>query len=145
MNREIQQKVRATLFSAKMPLKFWSYALGHVMHVFNRTPSSAIELKTPYEMLHGRKPEVKYIRRFGCLAYYLNYKTVSKFDERGKAGFLISCNPTGYTIFVPATGTKINTKDVQFVESKVYGDIIKESGEPIGSVSDFLDVKCEYI
>lgn len=124
LNREIQEKVRALLYSAKMPVHFWPFALHFMIHVHNRTPKASINFRTPYELFYGRKPNLKYIRRFGCLAFELDLKnnSKSKFAPQANRGFLVQCNETGYTILDPTSGKTFSSKHVQFVESKVYGD-----------------------
>ncbi len=127
INLEIEEKIRANLVSAKMPTSFWGYALRHVMYVHNRTPNKSVDFKTPFEMLLNRQPTVRYLRRFGCAAYYLDPKAKvnSKFAPRGKLGFLIECNASGYTLLDAKSKTTRRTKNVDFIESRVYGDYIK--------------------
>ncbi len=112
------------MISAKMPSYFWAHALQYVVHVHNRTPNRAIDFMTPFEMFTGKKPELKYIRRFGCVAYPLDKgrKPLTKFAPRVKRGFLLECNETGYTILDERERTLTKTKYVDFIESKVYGD-----------------------
>ena len=38
-------------------------------YVINRSPSTAIGFKIPYEMRIGHKPNLEHLREFGCIAY----------------------------------------------------------------------------
>jgi transposase InsO family protein len=125
VNLELTEKIRANLFSAGMPATFWALALKYVEHVHNRTPNSANCFKPPYELFLERAPPVKYIRRFGCVAYSLNtrLKQKSKFAPRAQKGFLVGLNESGYKIYLADSHAIIDTKHVDFVESQVYGDV----------------------
>lgn len=125
-NREIQEKVRTLLISAKMPTVFWNYALTQMIHVYNRTPKASIQFKTPYELVHNKQPNLNYIRRFGCLTVVLDManRHRTKFADRGKIGFLLQCNDTGYTVFLPNSCDVLRTKHIECIESKVYGDFV---------------------
>jgi hypothetical protein len=37
--------------------------------ILNRSPTKALDGRTPYEAWHGRKPAVSHLRVFGCLAF----------------------------------------------------------------------------
>ena len=126
-NLEIELKVSVNLISAKMPFGFWGFALGYTIHVHNRTPNSAINFKTPFEVFFGYPPKIKHIRRFGCLACVYDNKANKKFRKRGKLGFLIGCDNEGYTIYYPKEKTQARSKHVDFVESRVYGDYFGEN------------------
>ncbi len=106
-----------------MPKQFWPFALNYVMHVHNRTPNSSIDFKSPYEMLLGVAPATKHIRRFGCKAFYLDQKLGrSKVEPRGKPGYILECNKTGYKLLDAKEKIVIRAKHVKCIESKVYGD-----------------------
>ena len=125
LNLDIEEKVRTLLLSSGMPLAFWGYAMKFALHVRNRFINSAIDYKTPYEMITGKQATLKNIRRFGCLASYVHGDPgKSKFAPTGSKGFLVGMTQTGYKIYDPRKGKVIPTKHVTFVESKVYGDFL---------------------
>jgi hypothetical protein len=72
-NLDMANAVTALLVEANLPPSFWRVALNVYIHVFNRTPTSALpSTTTPYaEWKPGRRPDVSYFRIFGCLAYVL--------------------------------------------------------------------------
>ena len=44
------------LVEAKLPQKFWVAALNTAVHLHNRSPTKALDGKTPYEAWTGSKP-----------------------------------------------------------------------------------------
>lgn len=58
--------VRALLYSAGLPPKYWSAALLHAVHLKNRLWHSAIDC-TPYQAWTGKVPDISHLRVFGSL------------------------------------------------------------------------------
>lgn len=131
INLQIQRDVRVNLISAGMPAGFWKYALKHAINVYNRQPHSALNFRTPYEVFTGAPSKVKYIRRFGCAAYVLDESVPQgeKFEKRSNPGFLLNCDEDGYTVLLQGSNKVERSKNVDFIESKVYGDVMKEKVE----------------
>ena len=50
MNRTLMERVRCMLFHSRLPKTLWAEALCTACYLINRCPSTAIELKTPYEV-----------------------------------------------------------------------------------------------
>lgn len=64
-NRNIFEKVRALLISAKMPPELWPYAVRTAVYLINRLPFESIAFCTPYEFWYnGERPDLKNIRIF---------------------------------------------------------------------------------
>ncbi|GKA48756.1 retrovirus-related pol polyprotein from transposon TNT 1-94 [Tanacetum coccineum] len=61
MNRTLLNKVRCLLIQSSLPDSFWAEATVTTSYLINRSLSTTLEKKTPYEML----------RIFGCVAYLL--------------------------------------------------------------------------
>jgi hypothetical protein len=70
MIRTLNTKARAMLLDAGLPMTFWGEAIKTACYLHHRTPtSSLIDFKSPYELLHGVKPRLHHLRRFGCTVY----------------------------------------------------------------------------
>ena len=67
------------LADSELPKSFWAEALSTAVYLRNRSPTKAVEGKTPYEAIPGEKPKVGHSRVFRCTAY----SHISK-DERRK-------------------------------------------------------------
>jgi len=52
---------------------FWGECLVALVHVWNRCPTDVVKKATPYELWHGRKPDVSHLRVWGCTAKSLKY------------------------------------------------------------------------
>ena len=68
-NRTIEEAIISMLNEAGLPASFWAEALSAFVHVWNRTSTSAVAHKTPYETFYGVKPDVSRLRVWGCTAY----------------------------------------------------------------------------
>lgn len=77
-HRHILEVTGAIRFQVGIPIKFWGYCIQVVVYLINRLPSTAIENKTPYEKLYGRKPSVQHLKVIGCLCYV---KIVQQHDK----------------------------------------------------------------
>jgi hypothetical protein len=67
-NRTLLDMVRSMMRQADLPLSFWGYALETAAFTMNRVPSKSVE-KTPYEIWTGKRPELSFLKVWGCKAY----------------------------------------------------------------------------
>ena len=131
VNQELKNKIRVNLLSAKMPPGFWGHSLQHVVFVANRMPHSSNLFLSPFEVVHGYPPNLKYMKRFGCLVHYVDYHQKSKFAPNAKKGYLLECTETGIVLFSEQLRTLVNSCDVKFIETIVYGDRVKDYPMPL--------------
>ena len=57
--------VRSMMSQADLPTSFWGYDLETAALLLNRNPTKAVE-KTPYEIWTGKKPNMSFLRIWGC-------------------------------------------------------------------------------
>ena len=90
------------------------------VHLLNRSPTSALDGKTPYEAWHGRKPTVSYLHVFGCLAFVKELNHVGKLDDRSSPGVFIGYaeGAKAYRVLDPVTRRMHVACDVVFVEGR---------------------------
>ena len=69
MNRTLVDKVRCMLIHSKLPMSLWAEALSTACHIVNRSPSTGINFKTPYELWYGKPADYSSLKIFGCPAY----------------------------------------------------------------------------
>jgi hypothetical protein len=69
-NRTLLDSVRfmMSLSLSDLSILFWGYALETAVFILNRAPSKSVET-TPYELWHGKKPKLLFLRVWGCEAY----------------------------------------------------------------------------
>ena len=68
-NRTMEQGIISMLHQAGLPLSFCGEALAAFIHVWNKTPTSAVAGKTPHKTFYGTKPDVSMLNVWGCVAY----------------------------------------------------------------------------
>ena len=68
-NRTIMEKLRAMIMEKGLPKTLWAKAVRTTVYLLNRSPTKAIQDKTPVEAWSRRKPLVKHLRVFGCICY----------------------------------------------------------------------------
>ncbi|GJS14242.1 retrovirus-related pol polyprotein from transposon TNT 1-94 [Tanacetum coccineum] len=68
-NRTLVEVARTMLILAKAPLFLWAEAVATACYTQNRSIIRRRHKKTPYELLHDRKPDLSYLHVFGALCY----------------------------------------------------------------------------
>ncbi|KAK1686212.1 hypothetical protein QYE76_047060 [Lolium multiflorum] len=89
------------------------------VHYSNRLFLRPLHNKTPYELLTGNKPNVMYIRVFGCKCLVKNNKgKLGKFETRTIEGIFVGYaeNSHAYRYYNRSTGTIEVSCDVVFLE-----------------------------
>jgi hypothetical protein len=67
----------------------WPEAMRTANHIRNRIPTHGQE-KTPYELMHGKKPDVGHLRVIGCKGSVYKRKQVrDKFEEVGEECMMV--------------------------------------------------------
>ena len=69
MNRTLMENVRCMLSYAQLRKYFWGEVVFTTCYLINRSPSVAIERKTPQEVWSGSPATYSNLKIFGCLAY----------------------------------------------------------------------------
>ncbi|GKA08087.1 retrovirus-related pol polyprotein from transposon TNT 1-94 [Tanacetum coccineum] len=68
-NRTLVEVARTMLSAAKVPLFIWAEAIATTCFTQNRSLVIPRHEKTPYHIINGRKPSVKFFHIFGSLCY----------------------------------------------------------------------------
>ena len=71
-NHTLLDMIRSMMSFADLPISFWGYALKTVAYLLNRVPTKSI-VSTPYEIWKGKKPDLKVVKIWGCLAHVKRY------------------------------------------------------------------------
>eukprot|EP00253_Pinus_taeda_P015360 PITA_15360 len=118
------------LSGARLGQEFWAEVVETACYLVNRTPSSALEDKTPQEVCNGRKPSLSHLRVFGCDAYvHVPKEKRTKLDSKSEKCIFIGYKHglKGYKLWNPVTRKDVCSRDVVFHEVKY---VIKHEVQP---------------
>jgi len=73
-NKTVVGMARSMMKAKSLLAKFWGEAVTMAVFILNHPPTKALKGKTPFEVWHGRKPNVSFLRTFGCVGHVKNTK-----------------------------------------------------------------------
>jgi hypothetical protein len=100
--------------------RFWAEAINTACHASNRVYIHRLMMKTPYELLIGRKPNISYFQVFDCKCFiFKKRKHLGKFESRVDEDIFVvyASNSKAYRVFNNCTRVIEETCDVEFDES----------------------------
>lgn len=125
-NRTLTQMVNAMFSNSGLGQGYWGEALLTACHILNRVPTKRIQ-KTPYELWKNKKPNLNYLKVWGCRAVVrVPEPKKRKLGERGiecvfigyaqhsKAWRFMVIEPNDYI----SVNTVIESRDAIFDESR---------------------------
>jgi transposase InsO family protein len=118
-NQTIVSTARSLMKAKGAPARFWGEAVTTAVYLLNRSPTKSVSGKTPFEVWHGYKPDVSYLRVFGCVAHVKVTKpNQTKLDDRSAPMVLFGYEPgsAAYRVFDPVGNRLHVTRDVIFDE-----------------------------
>jgi transposase InsO family protein len=118
-NRTVFDMVRTMLLSSGLPKCYWGEAFNTAIYVINRSPTKSLQGRTPFEVWYGRKPSLRHLRVFGCLAYaHVPKQKRSKLEAHGMKCVMLGYASTqrGYQLLELQNKEVIETRDVRFHE-----------------------------
>ncbi|GJY93348.1 retrovirus-related pol polyprotein from transposon TNT 1-94 [Tanacetum coccineum] len=71
-NRTLIEAARTMLIFSKAPMFLWAEAVAIACYTQNRSLIHTLHNKTPYELVHDKKPGLTFFRVFGALCYPIN-------------------------------------------------------------------------
>ena len=87
LNRTIMENVRAMLHDSGLPKFLWAEAVAHAVYLKNRTWTRTLGDTTPFEILHGRKPNLGNLHPWGCKVRVIpKVDSISKLESRSFIG-----------------------------------------------------------
>ncbi|KAL4335231.1 hypothetical protein GQ457_07G009380 [Hibiscus cannabinus] len=85
-NQTLLDMVRSMMSHIDLPASFWGYALETAAFTLNRAPSKSVQ-KTPHEMWIGRRPNMSFMKIWGCKAY-VKHQMSTKLEPKSEKLFL---------------------------------------------------------
>ncbi|KAJ9561599.1 hypothetical protein OSB04_006759 [Centaurea solstitialis] len=139
-NRTLVEMVNCMLNQSGLPTNLWGEALLTACHIHNRITSRVIPT-SPYELWKGRKPEIDYMKVWGCVAYYRTPDPKrSKLGDRAMKSIFVgyAMNSVAYRFLDNESGVIVESRDADFFEDKFLKD--SETTNPISIPSTSRDV-----
>nr|GEU51275.1 hypothetical protein [Tanacetum cinerariifolium] len=118
-NRTLVEAARTMLIFSKAPMFLWAEAVATACYTENRSLIHTSHHKTPYEIVHNKKPDLTFFRVFGALCYPTNdNEDLRKLQPTADTGIFVGYAPSrkGYRIYNKRTQRIIETIHVQFDE-----------------------------
>ncbi|KAM0046764.1 putative RNA-directed DNA polymerase [Helianthus debilis subsp. tardiflorus] len=117
-NRTLLNMVRSMMCRTNLPHSFWGHALMTATRIVNLAPTKKVN-KTPYEIWHGRKPDLEYLKVWGCDAY-ITSDADDKLDPRGeKVVFVGYYKRSGYYFYHPDANVISIKRKGHFLEEEL--------------------------
>ncbi|RVX03812.1 Retrovirus-related Pol polyprotein from transposon TNT 1-94 [Vitis vinifera] len=130
-NRTLKDMVRSMISHSTLPESLWGEAIKTVVYILNRVPSKAVA-KTPYELWTSKKPSIKHLHVWGCLAEARPYKpNEKKLDSKTVSCYFVgySERSRGFKFYDPSTRSFFETGNAKFIE-----DVELSGREPLRKV-----------
>ncbi|GJU55763.1 retrovirus-related pol polyprotein from transposon TNT 1-94 [Tanacetum coccineum] len=118
-NRTLVEAARTMLIFSKAPMFLWAEAVATACYTQNRSLIHTRHNKTPYELVHDKKPDLTFFRVFGALCYPTNdSEDLGKLQPTADIGIFVGYAPSrkGYRIYNKRTRRIMETIHVQFDE-----------------------------
>ncbi|GJV70811.1 retrovirus-related pol polyprotein from transposon TNT 1-94 [Tanacetum coccineum] len=107
------------LIFSKAPMFLWAKVVATACYTQNRSLIHTRHNKTPYELVHDKKPDLTFFRVFGALCYPTNdSEDLGKLQPTTDIGIFVGYAPSrkGYRIYNKCTRRIMETIHVQFDE-----------------------------
>ncbi|GJZ38903.1 retrovirus-related pol polyprotein from transposon TNT 1-94 [Tanacetum coccineum] len=118
-NRTLVEAARTMLIFSKAPLFLWAKAVNTACYTQNKSLIRLRYNKTPYEVMHDKKPDLSYLHVFGSLCYPTNdSKNLAKLKAKADIGIFIGYAPEkkAFRIYNKRTRLIMETYHVTFDE-----------------------------
>jgi hypothetical protein len=128
-NRTLMDMARTMLEEFKSLYNFWAEAINTACHTINWLYLRKGLNKTPYEILTGNKPNIKYFWMFGCKCFYIKKDVhLSKFDSKALEGIFVgyAAESHAFRIFDNESARVVEVSNVRFKEND--GSRVEQSG-----------------
>ena len=118
----ICQIARCMMIDSGLGGAFWGVAIRHAAHLYNIS-SVGRDGRTPFQRLHGKPPNFRSIRVFGCRAWVharTEDRVDPKFGDRAVAGVYVGNGPGhSYHVWIPSTHKMVTAVNVRIDESEM--------------------------
>ncbi|GKB77227.1 retrovirus-related pol polyprotein from transposon TNT 1-94 [Tanacetum coccineum] len=118
-NRTLVEAARTMLIFSKVSMFLWAEVVATSCYTQNRSLIHTRHNKTPYELVHDKKPDLTFLRVFGALCYPTNDgEDLGKLQAKADIGIFVGYAPNrkGFRIYNKRTRRIMETIHVTFNE-----------------------------
>ncbi|GJT55492.1 retrovirus-related pol polyprotein from transposon TNT 1-94 [Tanacetum coccineum] len=111
-NRTLVEATRTMLIFSKASMFIWAKAVATACYTQNRSLIHTLHNKTPYELVHDKKPDLTFFRVFGALCYPTNdSEDLGKLQPTTDIGIFVGYAPSrkGPVSPAPAVSVLVNS------------------------------------
>nr|GFA49914.1 retrotransposon protein, putative, Ty1-copia subclass [Tanacetum cinerariifolium] len=136
-NRSLLDMVRSMFNLTTLPLSFCDYALESAVPILNMIPTKKVD-KTPYEIWHGKAPNLSYLKVWGCEAY-VKCDSADKLHQRSVKCIFVGYpkETMGYYFYFPPENKVIVARYENFLKRYLISQ--KFSGRDNDLEDDHMD------
>nr|GFB28209.1 retrovirus-related Pol polyprotein from transposon TNT 1-94 [Tanacetum cinerariifolium] len=137
-NCTLIKAARTILIYAQAPLFLWAEAVATTCFTQNRSIIRLRHGKTPYELMHGKQPDLSFFHVFGALCYPTNdSENVGKLQPKADIGIFIGYAPTkkAFRIYNRHTRRIVETIHVDFDELTAMASEQSSSGPALNEMT----------
>lgn len=147
---DLTRKVQMHVFKLRTKKQFWTDVVNTACYLVNRSPSTAIDFKTPIKVWCNKPGNYSMLKVFGCLAYY--HVNEGKLEPRAKKGVFVGYENRvkGFKIQSLSKRKVILSRDVTFdeltilhsksvVDSSKKNDVTKQVDFESSTIRNFRD------
>ncbi|GJW74477.1 retrovirus-related pol polyprotein from transposon TNT 1-94 [Tanacetum coccineum] len=116
-NRTLVEAARTMLIFSKALMFLWAEVVATACYTQNRSLIHTRHNKTPYELVHDKKPDLTFLQVFGALCYPTNNsEDLGKLQPTADIGIFVGYAPSrkGYRVYNIRTRRIMETIHVQF-------------------------------
>lgn len=116
-NRTVVEAARSMLYAKNMDLRLWAEAVHTAVYILNRTGTSSVPGKTPFELWHGKSATNLNFKVFGTEVFcHIPKEKRKKWSPKAEKGFFVGYDEhsKGYRIWFPCKGKVEIRRDVFF-------------------------------
>ena len=143
-NRTLVEAVYSMLSDTKLPKRLWAEALSTAVYLRNRSPTVAVQGKTPFEAWTKEKPDVGHLKAFSflCYAHFIKDER-QKFDAKARKCIMLAygTKTKAYRLYDIEQERVIFNHDVVFNETRTGFE--KESVNKDSDI-EYVQLECSY-
>nr|GFA04680.1 retrotransposon protein, putative, unclassified [Tanacetum cinerariifolium] len=137
-NRTLIEVARTMLIYAQALLFLWAEVVATACFTQNRSIIRLRHGKTPYELMHGKQPDLSFFHVFGALCYPTNdSENIDKLQPNADIGIFIGYAPTkkAFPIYNRRTRRIVETIHVDFDELTAMASEQSSSGPALNEMT----------